>query len=523
MRSNSRVVRAGAFAVVLLLATAGCSSSNDDGAQPQPQVTQQDEGGRSSNVVIALGFEPEDLDPYSSAQNAPDSQVHEQLMGFDQNGQLIPFLAAEMPKQIDELTWQVTLRDGITFHDGTALTAQVAAEAFTELFTNPGGAENEETQDLRPVWESAEAVDDLTLQINLQIADPLIPQKLAFVHIVKPGNSARGASPIGTGPYSFVEWDRGSSIRLERFDNYWGDAPDVDSVEYRILPEISTQMAAYVAGEVDVLIGLSPEDARELPAEQVIEVASGQYPMLVINARDGVTGDVRVRQAMNLAIDREAILESLLGGQGEILPCQPAQPNFIGFNEQLEAYPFDPERASELVEEAGAVGAAVEIVTSEGRWPGDRQQAEAIAAMWSDVGLDASAVVLGVADEYITRITNQQDRPDAYYVSRSTELLDGSNMSSYFQPPPGPDGGPSPSSVPADIADRYTEARNTINAAERQERFAALFKSACEEAHFAYLVSPQALYATSERIEALNPLPVVEPSWSRVAEIDMAS
>lgn len=522
MTRRRSFLRLTAILAALLMLVAACGDDDDGGGAASPadddgtSEATGDQPSDSDRIVIALSPEPPDLDPYGQDQNAPDSQVYQQLMQFDQQGDLQPYLAADMPEQIDDLTWEVPIREDVTFHDGTELTAQVVAASLNLLF-DVGAAESvEETLRLGPSWDSAEVVDDMTVRINLSAPTPLLAELLATIHIVQPDNHQPN-DPVGTGPYQFVEWNRGQSVVLERFPEYWGEEPEVDEIEYRFIPEVSTQIAAFQAGEVDVLMNLTPTDAQQLPEDRFVTTEGGDFNMVVPNLREGVTADPRVRQAMNYAVDKEAFNDQFFNGDGTIEACQQLKPNYLGFNPDLEPYPYDPDRARELIAEAGAEGGTIEIVTPEGRWPSDREQTEAIAAMWSEVGLNASPRVFGVPEDYLDSILRQPERPTAYFGNRSTNVLDGSNMQSYFSPP-GVDG---PSSVTEEIANRFTEISAITDLEERDNAWQEFYADACDGAYFVFLVSPPAVWAQSDKIAELNPVPIMEASWTRVADIQL--
>lgn len=495
----------------------GGSAIDTSGASGSPAI----DGSESSSqdrIVFAVPSEPDDLDPFSPEVNRVELQVFEPLVKFNTEGETVPHLAAELPEQIDELTWEVKLREGVTFSDGTPMTAELAVEAFDLLV-----AEGNEVAQFPQAWyESSEVVDDLTIRLNLTTPAPLLVEELTRPVIVQPENR-NPQNPVGTGPYVLAEWNRGQSMVFERRNDYWGPEPDVDVVEYRFIPDRSTQIAAFMAGEVDVLTGLSADEITQLPEENIASTESGQFETIVLNTLTGITADVRVRQAMNYAVDREVINEQFFGGRGQIIPGHLAKEGYVGFNPDLEPWSFDPERARELIREAGAEGASIEILSADGQWPADREQTEAVAAMWNDVGLNVTTRHVNF-EEYLERFFDQSSaeaRPQAFHVRRSTSVRDATNDGPYFTTPVS--GVEVPSSVPPEVADEFQELATISDLEERDAAFQEFWAKHYDQAYFVHLVNSPILWAHSDRIADLNLVPFVhEKLADEVVRIELA-
>lgn len=524
MRHRSTARRALVVLSAFLLVAAACGDDDDDaapdGTAPTGTGADRDESadGGDTRLVIAISEEPPDLNPHGQDQSEPDSQYYEQLVQVNQDGAFVPGLAASMPTSTDDgaRVWEVELREGVTFHDGTPLTAELVATNLNNLMQSESSAE--ESLRLGPLWDSAEAVDELTLRVNLNAGEPLFAQRLAFVHITNPDNPDPEESPIGTGPYRFVSWSRGESLILERNPDYWGEQPEVDEIEYRFIPEKATQLASFQAGELDVVNEIPFEDLAQVPDENIELVQAGVFPQVILNARGGITEDVRVRQAMSYAIDQDALNE-LFDNQADILNCQPLKEDYVGYNPDLDPYPYDPDRARELLAEAGADEAQFEFISPEGRYPRDREMAEAINQMWHDVGLESTLTVHGVSEDYLDAVLDQENRPTALLIQKDTEILDGANQASYLTPP-GPD--PSASSFPQDMAERFQEIRQIIDLEERDDAFQDFYADVCDGAYFIFLPSSPTTWLKSDKIADLNLLPAIETTWTRIAEVTVA-
>jgi peptide/nickel transport system substrate-binding protein len=218
--------------------------------------------------------------------------------------------------------------------------------------------------------------------------------RLTLVDIVEPEYSEKGGQdrhPIGTGPYKFVQYTPRQNFIMERNEDYWGEQPYFDRVEARILPEDATRLAALLAGEVQMINAVSPEMIAQIEENADTTTVSGTTGRLIYaamrNEREPFD-DVRVRQAVNYAIDREAITETILEGIAIVINA-PLPKTLQCALDDLE-YPYDPDKAKELLEEAGYAGEEIKFAVPRGRYPNDGQVGEAIAGYLQDVGLNVT-------------------------------------------------------------------------------------------------------------------------------------
>lgn len=254
--------------------------------------------------------------------------------------------------------------------------------------------------------------------------DGVLPARMYWLKIVPSsvaGEDDLSDEPIGTGPYRFVEFARGDHITLEANPDHWAGEPEVSRLEYRFIEEGGSRLAGLLSGEYDLITNLQPEDVDRAPASA--QVQGQEHPVIILDADEGITADVRVREALNLAVDKDAIVQELFGGYAVVDPGQVLSESIVGFNEDLEPVPYDPDRARALLEEAGVAGQTINIVGTSGRWLKDREIVEAVAGYWEAAGLRVETQILEFG-AYLDELFNRESRPDAVFVSSSNDLLD---------------------------------------------------------------------------------------------------
>ncbi|MFN3663413.1 ABC transporter substrate-binding protein [Yoonia sp.] len=364
----------------------------------------------AQSITAGLAAAPSSMDPHfaTTGQNQQVAAVlYDRLIHIDDDGNFAPGLATEWDVSEDRLTWTFTLREGVTFHDGSPFTAADAVFTFDRIPQVPNSPAPF-TQRLAAI-ESAEAVDDYTLVITTTDPAPGLPTDLSTIYIVSQnvGDAAsadfdRGTAAIGTGPYRQVSYSPGENLVLERNPDYWGDAPDFDDVNIRFLENSASRVASLQAGEVDFIDSVPPNDLdrlREIADLTVIAEPSARMVYMGLDQLEETTvmidpsvgnpfQDQRVREALSLAINREAIVDRIQFQSGA--PANQFAPEGIfGHNPDIPQPEYDPERARALLEEAGyGDGWAMMIHGPAGRYVNDTDVLLAVGQMWSQLGLD---------------------------------------------------------------------------------------------------------------------------------------
>ena len=299
--------------------------------------------GEPGRVTIAVTTEPSTLDP--QAVNDRSSRVitanlFESLLGRDASTALVPVLATGY-EVVDDDTWRFAVREGVTFHDGQALNAQAVADSLNRML-DPDYSTQRDSY-IRDI-ASAEAVDEFTVDIHTDGVNAVLPLQIAQLPVIAPGTSdSVGENPVGTGPYMFESWDRGQQITGVINPNYWGDAPSIEAFTVRFIPDKQTSLAALQAAEVDLVLDILPEQVGLVP--QALSVPATEYSYMTINAIRPDLAPPEVRVAMNLAIDKELIAETLYEGYARPNNAQHLSPGMLGFNADIGPFPYDPDQA----------------------------------------------------------------------------------------------------------------------------------------------------------------------------------
>jgi len=349
----------------------------------------------ADRVVIGQALEPPHLDPTAGAAGAIDEilygNVFEGLTRIAADGTVQPALATDWSFAPDGSAVTFHLREGVTFHDGSPFDAEVAK--FTLDRARAEGAENAQPQ-LFAAIDEVIVEDPSTITVRLARPDADLPYALAWgdAVMVHPASAdANKQTPIGTGPYKFAEWRRGDRVILTRNDDYWGDKPAIARAEFAFVADATVALAALLAGDVHAFPTFpAPESLPVIQSNPQFTVAVGTTEgetILAINAAKPPFDDVKVRQAIASAIDRQALVDGAMYGTATPIgshmpPHDPAYVDLTGVNA------YDPDRARALLAEAGVTDLAVEISLPPPYYA--RRSGEIIAAQLRDVGIDAS-------------------------------------------------------------------------------------------------------------------------------------
>mgnify|MGYP002628801621 CR=1 FL=1 len=312
------------------------------------------------SVTVGIQLEPPNLDPTGGAAQAIDSvlysNVFEGLTRFMADGSVVPGLAESWTISDDGLVYTFSLRDGVTFHDGTTMDAEDVKfsldRARAEDSTNA-------QKGLFAGITDVTVVDPLTVQVTLGAPNGMFLFNMAWgdAVIVAPESIADIASnPVGTGAFSFADWVQGDRIELTRNDAYWGEAPALASATFRFISDPTAAFAAVMAEDVDVFVGFpAPENLPQFEADPRFQVLVGNTEgetILAMNNKMEPFDNILVRQAVSLAIDRQAIIDGAMFGLGTPIGTHfaPHNPDYVDLTGNS---PYDPDRARALLAEAG--------------------------------------------------------------------------------------------------------------------------------------------------------------------------
>ena len=346
-------------------------------------------------LSVASGADPSTLDPRKTwvAQGySINAHVFEPLVfraEKDGKVELVPLLA-ESWERISPTEILFKIRKGIKFHNGETLDAAAAAYTITSI-------QDETFITNLKLWvrdiESVKVTAPYELLIKTKKKTRGLLNQLVQVSIVAP-EAAKSPDfekkPIGTGPYKVASYVPNGQVVIEKNSDYWGTAGEADKITFRIMPETSTRLAALEAGEVHVAENLPPDKLDILRPNkelQVVYTPTLRVSFLVMNFRNPLMAKRKFRQAISLAIDRQGIVDHLLGGTTKAANSI-SPPGTIGYDASLPVYAYDPERAKALLKEAGYKGEPIKLGGPMGRYSMDKQVTEAIGGMLEAVGIN---------------------------------------------------------------------------------------------------------------------------------------
>jgi peptide/nickel transport system substrate-binding protein len=481
-------------------ATGDTATDATEATEPPATEEATAPAAEGASIVIALGSEPTSLDPHlvdDGGERAINDNIYETLLARTPDGELIPSLATALPTMVDDTTWQFTLRDDVTFHDGTPFNAD-SVVATVERMIGLIAASATDNDGFYSTITGATKVDDFTVNITTDGPDGVLPARMYWLKMVTAADAAKddlSDAPNGTGPYTFVSRETGVSIQLAANPDYWDGVPSIANVTYEFVSEGGTRLAGLKSGEYDLITNLPPQDVEQAP--QAANIQGQENPIIILNVDEGITADPDVRLALNLAIDKEAIAEQVYGGFAQVVNGQLLAPSILGHNDTLEPYPYDPEQAAQLIEDAGVAGQTITLVgESSGRWLNDRELVEAIASFWSDAGLevDLQTPEFGA---YLDALFAEENRQSAIFVSSSNDILDPSRqLNTYYA-----SDGIGASNSDQALTDLVHQGQSTLDPAERDAIYQEAVKIAYDGAYFAFLVSNEDLYGMSERMQ----------------------
>jgi peptide/nickel transport system substrate-binding protein len=353
-------------------------------------------GLAQSTVTILQGVDATTLDPHR-IQAAPEanilSHIFETLVARDDDMTIQPRLATAW-RIIDPVTWEFDLRQDVRFSDGEAMDAEAVKFSLERAIVA-------DTADIRQLQlNRVEVVDSDTIRIITTNPNPPMLTALLAGWIVSPRHYAdlsdeqAAINPVGTGPYTLQEWRRDEAVVLSRNPDYWGGEVPYETLIWRPVPEASTRIAELEVGNAQLVVGVPPEAAARLEEMSGIDVRSSptgqRFYIGLRHDEEGPLQDSRVRLALNHAVDVPLIIETILGGNGEPRATLLNAPHA---DTSLEPIAYDPERARELLTEAGyGDGFSMVLQTPNGRYTKDLEIAQAVAAFLRDVGVNVEVV-----------------------------------------------------------------------------------------------------------------------------------
>lgn len=351
---------------------------------------------------VALSGGLDKLDPSASA-NGTDlviiTQIYETLLEIDHKTKELKPKLAESFRAVSPTVWEVKLRKGIKFHDGSELTSDDVKFSIERVLnkdlSSPHYSQLSSISQVR-------IIDPYTLQIETKNPDPVLMRRMQplggsgrlFImskkHSEGKDNAEISNKPMGTGPYMLENWEKGRRLTLAKFPGYWGNKPDIDKGVFTFIPENSTRVNALLQKEVDVIQRLPISDVERVkknPGTHVVYSPTGLVHTLLLDSSKPPFNDINVRKAFAHAIDIKDIVDGLLGEYGRVygVPMSPAVSQYV---ESIQPYKYDPELSKKLLK--GKSPIKLDTFTSDGRYVNDRDFYNAINSQLKKVGFDVT-------------------------------------------------------------------------------------------------------------------------------------
>ncbi len=367
------------------------------------------EAEERDTLVVGQIAEPNALDPHTvTAVN--DFRilvnVYEGLVQFADGSLAVePALAEEWDVSEDGLTYTFYLREGVQFHDGTDFNAEAVKFNFDRMLDEDHPYHHTGPFPLAFFFSAIDdvtAVDDYTVRMELN--EPFAPllSNLAYPtglmvspSAVEQHGEEFGRNPVGTGPFQFVEWESNTQVTIEANDDYWGSSAGLERIVFRPVTDGNTRVNEMLSGGLDLIVEVPPDSLARFRQDDSFIVYEQDGPhvwFLILNLREGPFTDHALRQAVNYAVDKESLVENVLQGTATVADS-PIAPAFDwAYNEELDPYPYDPDRARELVEQSGYDGEEIVFYVTEGGsgMLDPIPMGTAIQADLSDIGLEVS-------------------------------------------------------------------------------------------------------------------------------------
>ena len=386
MRRKNAILTTAAIATAAMLGLAGCSAGAGNSSA---------EGGETpTTATIALTGTPTNLDFTTTAgaaiPQALMSNVYEGLVELDQSGEIQPLLASEWTVSDDRKTYTFTLQEGVTFSNGDEFSADDVKFSFDRVKTDWVSSLKAKMD----VVESVEVVSPTEVTVTLSK-----PSNAWLFSLATPVGAIFSEdavddlanTPVGTGPYAVESWTPNESLVFDTRDDYWGEAPGVEQVTLRYFADATATTNALQTGDVDAIANLqAPELLSSFESDDQFVVTTGTSSgevSLSMNNQAAPFDDVRVRQAVLYALDKQAILDTAWNGYGSLVAtyAAPTDPYYEDLN---DAYPYDPEKAKDLLQEAGQEN--LDITFTVPTRPYAQAVSEIVVSQLKDVGINAT-------------------------------------------------------------------------------------------------------------------------------------
>jgi peptide/nickel transport system substrate-binding protein len=474
-----------------------------------PPWAQAQDRVKAKEVVIGLGAEPRTMLAATIVDwttNNMLEHIYDRLLDRDPKTFKPRPMLAESWRIVNDATWEFKLRKGVRFHNGEPFTA-ASVKATIDYALDPATKSHFAANAYWGLVKEVQVVDDYTVRFVTKQAWPnLIDSASSTNSLIMPARALRdlgpaklAEKPIGTGPFKFVEWKRDERLVLERNPDYWQGPADVSRVTFRFIPEFSARMAALLSGEIDIMKDVPPHAVEAVDrsgrARVRATVSSRINYLALVNLKPGPMQDVRVRRAMNHAVDVDELIKQVLKGRATRM-CGPMAPTNVDYA-PVDCYKHDPARAQALFKEAGVDPTKLTLTldSPSGRYPLDKDVSLAIAAQLQRLGIKTTVVV----NEWGTHLDKIKNRNtgDMFFLGWGPALHGQGTMQPLFLA----DQTYSSYGNNAVLNDRLARASTLLEPRARAEAYAELQRLVHDEAPWVFLWQQHDLYGVAQAVE----------------------
>ncbi|WP_368654181.1 ABC transporter substrate-binding protein [Ornithinibacillus sp. 4-3] len=518
LKNKSKIIFS-IFSVMLALFLVACSDS-DSGEKSSNNGNSTASGSETGSDTPLKNMEelkigaqtlPSTLDANASVSNAGIQvyyNIYDTLIMREPHAEELEFIPglAEEWEQTDDLTWELKLRADVKFHDGTTMTAEDVAYSLNRVINEEDPSYATSHAYLLANIEEAEVVDDLTVRLHTFKPEPLMEHLLsdpnagisAKAYSEEVGLDKASLEPVTTGPYKVTSFEPDQSIVLERFEDYWGEEAPFEKVTFTLIPEISSRATALQNNEVDFVTSIPADQEQIFEGNDSLRLIGTTYPMYHIyrfNMSNPIVADPNVRAALDYAIDRQTIVDTIWEGKAEAATSfqfeDYGEPLYLSDVENIE---FDLEKAKELIAASDYDGETIEIYNTTNYYTYADLAAQTVIEMWKEIGVNAQLVEV----ESLSSVPNEEKEIRTW--SNPLYYIDPMGVIERHWSPVG-ESVNSGDFIPSDeYIEQFEIARYSADENERADALRKMQEFYREETPYIYLYKPYEAIAMKENI-----------------------
>ncbi len=425
---------------------------------------------------------------------------------FSKELKFIPGLA-ESWKKLEPTVWEFKLRKEVKFHDGSVMTADDVAFSLNRIFKKEDARFANAHGRYFNTFDKVEIVDGHTVKIHTKVPDPLVEVFLSDLsgaitskaYVQRVGLNESNLKPIGTGPYKVVSFTPNKTIVLERFDDFWGEKAPIQKVTYSYIPETASRVTAIVNNEIDFAVSIPPDQEAALAKHQNVKLMDVSYPLLhvlVLNMSNPVMANKKLRQALDLAVDRQALVKALWNNKG-VVPTSLQFPDYGDmYLPDVKTVEYNVEKAKQLVKESGYDGTPIEVTIRADYYEQGDLAVQAMIEMWKKIGVTATLRQVPDVNAFPDSSIMIRSWSNPLYYPDPMGLIDASwsdtiwvSTRGFFKP------------QNKEWATSFEKARFSTNTQERKDAIRKLNEIAKDEAGFILMYQPFEYFVTRKNME----------------------